>query len=113
VRPGDWTVLLSEAADLDFRLILWWTRAQFGDTQAESYGRLIRNGLKLLREGPSAPGVALRNIAGQDVMIFRPHAGRRRASHVLVASIGNDRSILVLRILHERMDLPRYLAPRL
>ena len=111
MTAGAWTVALSEAADLDLRLILWWTRARFGDAQAESYGRMLVAGLTRLRDGPYAVGVSRRRIAGQDVLILRPRAGRQRAGHLLLAQVGGPNALVVLRIVHERMDLPRHLAP--
>jgi len=45
-------------------------------------------------------------------MFLRPRLGRRQAVHLIFFDAAEaTRTVLVLRILHDTMDLPRHLRP--
>ena len=50
-----WTVRLTAAAEADFREILRWTVAQFGQAQAHVYAETLSAALSELAAGPAVP----------------------------------------------------------
>jgi toxin ParE1/3/4 len=106
VIEGAWAVQLTAAAETDFREILRWTAEQFGAQQASRYAGQLTSTLTRLTEGPAVLGAKARD----DIMegLCTLHIGRHfvlfRAS-----SAHQSKTMEVLRILHETMDLPRHL----
>ncbi|HSC67353.1 MAG TPA: type II toxin-antitoxin system RelE/ParE family toxin [Cellvibrio sp.] len=91
---------LSEAAASDIERILDWSLAEFGLTQTEEYYRSMSACMEGLAENP-AMGVSIDGI----------RAGYRRfphQSHVIFYT-QMDWGILIVRVLHKRMDAPRQL----
>lgn len=92
--------LLSPAAQGDLELIWDYTNEGWGPTQAESYIREIQGAIQR---------VALNPLIGRACDEVRP--GYRKVavgSHVLFYRITDD-IIIVIRILHGRMDFDRNL----
>jgi plasmid stabilization system protein ParE len=107
-----WDVHVTDAAQDDFDDALIWTRATFGPDQEERYRQLLAAGLRALSEAPTAAPIRRRTVAGQKLFFLRPRLGRRHALHLLVFRLlPETRTVVVLRILHEKMDLPRHLRP--
>ncbi|MBS4096215.1 MAG: type II toxin-antitoxin system RelE/ParE family toxin [Sulfuricella sp.] len=107
-----WTVRLTAAAEADFRNILRWTLAQFGDVQASVYAETLSTALKELAVGPSIAGVKERPEIATG--IFTLHVARkgRKGRHLVMFRIGHyqGRKVIdVLRLLHDSMDLQRHL----
>ena len=107
MRSGHWTVRLSDTAETDYDDILRWTARRFGRAQAASYGNLIAAVLARLERGPNIAAVQRRDEIGAGLHTL--HVGRR-GRHIILFRIGSEpeRTIDVLRILHEAMDLARH-----
>lgn len=102
-----WHVAVADQARADIRIVLQATLERFGTAQHEVYRAKIDAALASLEAGPE--------VAGSMPAHPRPPGLRRLplrrpASHPLVYRAEGDR-ILVLRLLHESMDLPRRLPP--
>jgi toxin ParE1/3/4 len=108
VTRRTWQVRLSDTAEADYDEILRWTSARFGAVQAASYGGLLAAALARLERGPAITAARQREEIGAGLRTL--HVGRR-GRHVIMFRIGSgvDRTIDVLRILHDAMDLARHL----
>lgn len=110
---------LSDAAHLDVDGILLETARRFGPKQRRRYAALIHAAMRLVAEAPERPGSRPRNELGPGIRSFHIElAGQRRgaAAHVLFYCIEQGHAdgsadILVLRVLHERMDPARHFVP--
>lgn len=102
------TVELTHIADADFDEIYEWTLRTFGQKQADQYTITLRTAIEALTEDAAPPGAKKRDDLGSD--IFTLHIARRgrRGRHWLVYQC-NAQDILVLRILHDSMDIVRHL----
>jgi toxin ParE1/3/4 len=99
---------LSAAAQADLRETAAWTLQHFGARQALRYADAIqRTALRICAE---PGGLGSRKVVGDDVFSFPMRLVERRARHVLVYRVLPD-AILILRILHERMDVAGQVAP--
>ncbi len=103
----NWTVRLSDTAEADYDEILRWTTRRFGALQAASYGDLLAVALARLECGPTIAGARQRDEIGAGLRTL--HVGRR-GRHIVLFRVGSepDRTIDVLRILHDAMDLARH-----
>ena len=109
---------LSDAADRDVDGILWETVRRFGPGQRQRYAGLINAAMGLVAEAPERPGSRPREEFGPGVRSFHiERAAQRRgaAAHVLFYRIeqqyaDGSADILVLRVLHERMDPTRHIG---
>lgn len=91
---------LSEAAARDIEDILDQSLADFGPLKAEKYYESLKHCLELLSEHPGM-GTTAENV----------RAGYRRfthESHVVFYRVSR-RGILVVRVLHKRMDVSRHI----
>ncbi len=109
-----WTVRLTAAAEADFEEILRWTVDHFGDAQAHTYAETLTAALNDLAAGPTVASAKKRD----DILkgIFTLHVARkgRNGRHFIMFRVGRARNrdvIEVLRLLHDAMDLQRYLPP--
>ncbi len=102
-----WTVRLSGVAEADYDDILRWTAGRFGAAQAVSYAELLAATLARLERGPNIPGARPRDEIGAGLRAL--HVGRR-GRHIILFRVGSEaaRTIDVLRILHDAMDLARH-----
>jgi len=108
---GTWTVRLVAVSERDFQEVIKRSAQDFGPLQAEAYAQTLGLAIDALREkGPDTIGVKDRDEIGPG--IFTLHAARhqRKASHFLVFRVTESRTIEVLRILHDRMDLARHIS---
>jgi toxin ParE1/3/4 len=108
---GPWTVRLVAVSERDYLEVIQRSAQDFGPLQAEVYAQTLALALDALREnGPLTIGVKPREEIGAG--IFTLHAARfkRKASHFLVFRVLEIRTIEVLRILHDRMDLARHIS---
>jgi toxin ParE1/3/4 len=106
-----WTVRLTLAADADFRSIIDWTLDHFGDKQARVYENTITAALDALTDGPTRVGVKERPEIAKGLFTFHIARGNRPGRHFVlfrIADKGRARTIEVLRLLHDAMDLARY-----
>jgi toxin ParE1/3/4 len=110
-----WTVRLGAAAKADFRDIIQWTLDRFGERPAIVYRDTLVAALEALADGPTTMGVKERPDIAKG--LFTLHIARegRRGRHLVlfrVAAKGRPRRIEVLRLLHDAMDLDRYVPDR-
>ena len=98
---------MSDTAEADYDEILRWTAKRFGAMQAASYGMLPGEALAHLERGPTIAGARRRDEIGAGLRIL--HVGRP-GRHIILFQIGSEagRTIDVLRILHDAMDLARH-----
>jgi toxin ParE1/3/4 len=95
-------LVVSDAAAADLRGIAAFTLERWGAAQKRRYLAVIRQRFRILRRSPTlgrsrndiSPG--LRGIAA--------------GSHVVFYRDGDANTILVVRILHQSMDMQRHLA---
>lgn len=96
----DLPLILSPLAEEDFSGILQYTLETWGEAQVFLYRAVLDKALLTIRQTPGV-GHACQALSAQH-RIFP--AGR----HIIVYRV-TERSVLVSRILHERMDLSRHL----
>jgi len=110
VTRQKWTVRLSAAAEADYDAILGWTDQRFGAAQAAACADALAASLARLEGGPAIPGARQRDEIAAGLLSV--HVGRR-ARHLILFRVADaaDRTIDVLRILHDAMDLARHVTP--
>ena len=105
---ADWMVRLGRRAEQDYREILGWTERSFGAAQAQSYAQTISLAVQALAAGPDTPGSKLREEIGPGIRTLHIARNGRKGRHFVVYRVGGDRTIDVIRLLHESMDLQRH-----
>ncbi len=103
-----WIVDLTDLAENDFVDILSWTAENFGARQAGVYAEILRAAFKTLATDPSAGLSRQRDDIGEG---FRTFHVARPGRHILLYRLTDKNTVLVLRILHDSMELPRHLPP--
>lgn len=110
-------VRLTEEAERDLTEIARYTATAFGVDQAMRYAALIEHAFALLAENPCRPASRPRDELRSGVRsmhLSRAAARRHAASHVLyyhlVAGADEALDIVILRVLHERMEPLRRLV---
>ena len=105
--PG-WRVRLGAAAELDFANILKWTTETFGARQSRVYRDTLVQAIGELTGGPDVAGSKSRDeiLSGLRTLQVAQHG--RRGSHFLIYRAAPERTIEIVRILHDRMDLQRH-----
>jgi toxin ParE1/3/4 len=100
-----WKIRQTPQAQKDRASIVRWTVRRFGARQALIYMETIALAMAALRDGPRTIGVKQRD--GLPPGIFTLHVARngRKGSHFIVFRVGGERTIDVLRILYDGMDL--------
>jgi toxin ParE1/3/4 len=109
-----WTVRLADTAETDFRNIVEWTLEQFGEKQAVVYADTVIAALEALSDGPTTIGVKERVDIAKGLFTLHVARGRRRGRHFVLFRVTERRrarTIEVLRLLHDSMDLDRH-VPR-
>ena len=111
---------LTEAARADIAQILRASRADFGAAARDRYAALIATGLADLLSDPLRPASAARPELRQGVRTYHLRHCRRRAAgrrgavgaprHLIVYLTPADDLVLVLRVLHDAMELERHLG---
>jgi len=103
-----WRVRLGAAAELDFANILTWTAENFGAGQSRIYRDTLVQAIGELADGPDVAGSRARDgiMPGLHTLHVARHG--RRGSHFLMYRAAPERTIEIVRILHDRMDLQRH-----
>ncbi len=107
---GTWTVRLGRQAELDYVDIVRWTKRSFGEARARTYSESISLAIQGLKDGPDILGSKLRDEIEPGIRILHVSRSGRKGRHLVVFRVGGDRTIDVLRLLHDSMDLPRHLS---
>ncbi len=97
-------------AKKDFARILKYTKDSFGERQAAVYKAALLKTIAILAAGLDAPGSSAREDLGSGLRTVHVARDERRAPHLLVYRASSGETIEILRILHERMDLPRHVS---
>lgn len=106
-----WTVRLVAVSERDFHEVIKRSAQDFGHLQAEVYAETLAIALHALRDaGPEAIGVKERKEIGTGIFTLHAASHKRKASHFLVFRVLETRTIEILRILHDRMDLARHIS---
>ena len=106
-----WTVRLVAVSERDFEEVIKRSAQDFGHLQAEVYAQTLALAIDALSEsGPKAIGVKAREEIGPGIFTLHAASSKRRASHFLVFRVLEVRTIEILRILHDRMDLARHIS---
>ena len=91
------TLLLSRAARSDLRDIYAYTYKEWGELHAETYLDSLRSAMERIADGTAA----IHSLASRHQDMFKLRQGR----HLIVCQTRNQNEILVVRVLHERMDI--------
>lgn len=107
---GAWTVRLVAVSERDYEEVIRRSAQDFGPLQAEVYAETLELAIDALREkGPKTIGVKEREEIGPGIFTLHAARSKRKASHFLVFRVLENRTIEILRILHDRMDLARHI----
>ena len=111
------TLRVTVAAAADIVDVLDQSRQHFGASTRSRYARLIARALDQLRGGDPAGSLA-RPELGPEVRTFHLRlcresggADRVRNPRHLIAYTADAGQVVILRLLHERMDVPRHVPP--
>jgi toxin ParE1/3/4 len=104
-----WRVRLGAAAELDFANILKWTAENFGARQSRIYRDTLVLAIGELAEGPDPTGSKARNEIMPGLRTLHVARRGRRGSHFLMYRAAPERTIELVRILHDRMDFKRHI----
>jgi toxin ParE1/3/4 len=107
-----WKVSLTTEARRDLVNILRWTLDHFGKGQTRVYDKTIRSALRDLARGPDIVGCRQREDISPGIHTLHVARHGRKGRHFVVFRVtpASDNAIIeVLRLLHDSMDLPRYL----
>ena len=91
---------LAPAAERDLENIWRYTRDQWGADQADRYADLLISAFESLARSPDTAPACDHIRPG-----YRRHMAGRHVIYIRLS----DEGIVVVRILHDRMDSPRYL----
>lgn len=110
--PGRrWRVSLSVAAERDLFSVVQWTGQTFGAKQALLYEETIAHAVTALEGGPELPDSRMRDDIRPGMWVLHIARRGRKGRHLLVYYVEKDGEIIIVRILHDSMDLARH-VPR-
>jgi len=111
-------VILAPAAEEDITAILGWSAETFGDAASRRYAALIVQAIMDLAKQPTRAGVHERpeisvrlcsyHLAHSRVRIRNVEERVAAPRHFVMFRIRNDGVLEIVRILHDSMDLARY-----
>ncbi len=107
-----WRVALADAANRDFVDTIEYTIETFGARQAKIYRATLKSALKALEADPELRGSASREDIGDRLRTLHVARNGKRGRHLILYREGPERTIEVLRILHDAMDLARHVPKR-
>jgi toxin ParE1/3/4 len=100
-----WTIVLGAEAERDFSHIIDWTTENFGPRQAARYADLMLAGIDVIAENPFSSRSREREEIGGGYRTV--HLARPGRHFILYRMEGTD-TVLVVRILHDSMELSRH-----
>jgi toxin ParE1/3/4 len=104
-----WHIRLADQAEQDLLDVIRWTNENFGTRQAEQYAETIALGIEALHDGSEILGAKLRNDIAEGIHTLHVARQGRKGRHFVVFSVSEGHIINVLRLLHDSMDLTKYL----
>ncbi len=99
-----WRVRLGAPAELDFANIVKWTAENFGARQSRIYRDTLVRAIPELADGPCVVGSKARDEILLGLRTLHVARRGRRGSHLLIYRAAPQRTIEIIRILHDRMD---------
>lgn len=103
-----WKVILTDSALADLDNILETTLEEFGTVQLERYTNLIQSAIRELEEaGRNAPLLKSRPDIRPGIVTYPIGREGKASPHLLYLRIekdANEPSIVIIRVLHQRMD---------
>lgn len=105
-----WTVRLADQAELDFLDIATWTAENFGSRQADEYSETVMLAIEALTDGPEILGAKVREDIGPGICTLHVARQGRKGRHFVIFRKAEERTIDVLRLLHDSMDLARHIS---
>jgi toxin ParE1/3/4 len=109
-RRERWDVRLTAAAEADLRQIVRWTADHFGARQARAYATTLSHAIEALTADPDVVGARSRDDIARRLCSLQVARGGRKGRHLVLFRASSDRdqrTIEVLRVLHDSMDLPQ------
>ncbi|MGB4779409.1 type II toxin-antitoxin system RelE/ParE family toxin [Microbacterium sp.] len=113
-------VVVAEART-DIRDILIWSHARFGAKVREGYEELIFTAFEDIASDPGGAGVHVRSDLGDGVATWHLALSRDHVDsgvrtivsprHLVIFTVKGER-VLILRLLHEAMNLPEQHLPK-
>jgi toxin ParE1/3/4 len=100
-----WRVRLGAAAELDFANILKWTTENFGPRQSRIYRDTLVLAIGELADGPDIASSSARDEIMPGLRTLHVARHGRRGAHFMMYRPATGRTIEIVRILHERIDL--------
>lgn len=106
----------SPEAKQDIKNIWHYTAAMYNADQADTYGTLIRQALRDIKQNPERPSSLPRPDLGDGIRSYHIELSKKRSGmgiktprHIIYYSLKYEQKVVVLRVLHDRMDPKRYL----
>jgi toxin ParE1/3/4 len=107
-RRRRWRVRLSEPAEHDYVAILQWTAARFGRGQASVYRETLIGALIALADDLTVPDGRPREEIQPGLRLLHVARQGRRGRHLILYRTTAPRTIDIVRILHDLMDVGRH-----
>jgi toxin ParE1/3/4 len=104
-----WILRLADQVELDLQDIAVWTAENFGPLQAADYVETLTQAIEALYDGPAVLGARERPEIAPGIHTLHVARLGRRGRHLVVFKVADERTIDVLRLLHDSMDLARHL----
>lgn len=111
-------LVLAPAAASDIETILAWSHEHFGETARLRYEALLTQAIMDVADGPRRPGSHERPEIAPGVLTYHLRHSRDRVArslgrvgrprHFLLYREGAEDRVHIARVLHDSMDLPRY-----
>lgn len=94
---------LTQDAEQDIEDIYIYSLQEFDEAQAEKYYHALEDHFSRLSDNPQM---------GRDFSFVKAHIRRSNCgSHAVYYRVMNKQDVLILRVLHQRMDPARHLSP--
>jgi len=106
-----WRVRLSPSAQRDLAGIIDYSVEAFGVRHARIYRTTLETAISALRAGPDLPGSIDRGDLAAGLRSLHVARKGRRGRHILIYRQGDQKTVEVVRILHDAMDLGQHVEP--
>jgi toxin ParE1/3/4 len=103
-----WKIVLGREAENDLSRIAAWTIENFGPREAENYVDAILDTVDELASDPQSPRSKARAEIDADLRTLHMARSGRRGRHFVLYKVEGGAVVLILRILHDSMELSRH-----
>ena len=97
---------------MDIREAVAWSRRRFGTLQAERYRLAIQATTETLRQAPLGAATRARNELAPGLRSLHMRRAGQPGRHLLIYRVAEPDIVVVLRLLHDAMDIARHLPPK-